>query len=194
MVIQYNTSTDTLIGTQMTKLRKLARRVTYRGSTRPEIRLLLLTVLCTHWGRGVLTDESIIHMTQDAFLPVEGIGLVSHVPGLHGAPLPEKRHDRLHLGVAPVDGVSCVYRMFNSATADRSGRAFVSAALCCFNLVLSDLRLSYIGGCATAVWSKRLVEKQVLVNLQAKMSTSPSHTGLYSIIMLVLLKSKTRYA
>ena len=40
---------------------KLARRVTYRGSTRPEIRLLLLTVLCTRWGRGVLTDaESII--------------------------------------------------------------------------------------------------------------------------------------
>ena len=60
------------------------------GSTRPEIRLLLLTVLCTRWGRGVLTDESIIHMRQDAFLLVEGIGLISHVPGLHGAPLPEK--------------------------------------------------------------------------------------------------------
>ena len=41
-------------------------------------------------------DECIVHMRQDAFLPVEGIELVPHVPVLHGAPLPEKRHDSLH--------------------------------------------------------------------------------------------------
>ena len=46
-------------------------------------------------------DECIIHMRQDAFLPVEGVGLAPHVPGLQGAPLPEKRLDSLHLGVAP---------------------------------------------------------------------------------------------
>ena len=28
-----------------------------------------------------------IHMRQDAFLPVEGVGLAPHVPGLQGAPL-----------------------------------------------------------------------------------------------------------
>ena len=35
-------------------------------------------------------DECIMHMRQDAFLPVEGVGLAPHVPGLQGAPLPEK--------------------------------------------------------------------------------------------------------
>ena len=34
-------------------------------------------------------DECIIHMRQDAFLPVEGVGLAPHVPGLQCAPLPE---------------------------------------------------------------------------------------------------------
>ena len=54
-------------------------------------------------------DECIIHMRQDAFLSVEGVGLAPHVPGLQGAPLPEKRHDSLHLGVAPVDGACVLY-------------------------------------------------------------------------------------
>ena len=63
-------------------------------------------------GRGVGTNECIIHMRQDAFLPVKGVGLTPHVPGLKGAPLPEMRHDSLHLGVSPVYGMSCVHCMF----------------------------------------------------------------------------------
>ena len=51
-------------------------------------------------------------MRQDAFLPVEGVGLAPHVPGLQGAPLPEKMHDQPWLGVAPIDGMSCVHYMF----------------------------------------------------------------------------------
>ena len=43
-------------------------------------------------GRGVEMNEYIIHMRQDAFLPVKGVGLTPHVPGLKGAPLPEIRH------------------------------------------------------------------------------------------------------
>ena len=30
-------------------------------------------------------NEYIIHMRQDAFLPVKGVGLTPHVPGLKGA-------------------------------------------------------------------------------------------------------------
>jgi len=56
-------------------------------------------------GRGVGTNECIIHMRQDAFLPVKEVGLTPHVPGVQGAPLPEIRHDSLHLGVFPVNGV-----------------------------------------------------------------------------------------
>ena len=64
-------------------------------------------------GRGVGTNECIIHMRQDAFLLVKGVGLTPHVPGLKGAPLPEIRYDSLHLGVLPVYGVSCVHCMFS---------------------------------------------------------------------------------
>ena len=51
-------------------------------------------------GRGVGTNECIIHMTQDALLVVKGVGLTPHV------------HDSLHLGVSPVYGMSCVHCMF----------------------------------------------------------------------------------
>jgi len=52
-------------------------------------------------------------MRQDAFLPVKGVGLTPHVPGLKGAPLPEIRHDSLYLGVfqsmeCPVCILNCV--------------------------------------------------------------------------------------
>ena len=64
-------------------------------------------------GQGVGMNERIVHMRQDAFLPVKGVGLTPHVPGLKGAPLPEIWHDSFHLGVFPVsDGMSCVHCMF----------------------------------------------------------------------------------
>ena len=75
-------------------------------------------------------------MRQDAFLPVEGVGLAPHVPGLQGAPLPEKMHDQPW--VLPQSMV-CPVSITCSAPADRSGWSFVSADLCSFNRVLSDL-------------------------------------------------------
>ena len=48
-----------------------------------------------------------------------------------------KRHDSLHLGVAPVDGVSCVYCMFCNNRSLRTGIRQCCSVL--FNLVLSDL-------------------------------------------------------
>jgi len=63
-------------------------------------------------GQGVGTNERIIHMRQDAFLLAKGVGLTPHVPGLQGAPLPEIRHDSLHLGVFPVNGVPGGHCMF----------------------------------------------------------------------------------
>ena len=56
-------------------------------------------------------DQCIIHMRQDAFLPVERVGLASCARSPK-CTFARKKHDSLHLGVAPVDGVSCVYCMF----------------------------------------------------------------------------------
>ena len=64
-------------------------------------------------GQGVDMNECIVHMRQDAFLPVKGVGLTPHVPGLKGAPLPEIRHVSLHLGVFPVNGMSCVHCLYS---------------------------------------------------------------------------------
>ena len=75
-------------------------------------------------------------MRQDAFLPIKGVGLVPHVPGLQGAPLPEKGMTAF-TWVLP-QSIVCPVSIACSTTADRSGWAFVNAALCSLNLVLSD--------------------------------------------------------
>ena len=83
-------------------------------------------------------DESIVHMRQDAFLLVEGIGLVSHVPmQVSMVHLCQKKGMTAFTWVLPQSMV-CPVSIACSATADRSGRASVSAALCSFNLMLSD--------------------------------------------------------
>ena len=91
------------IGTQMVKTEKISRtRDLQMAHDRKSA--LCCCLFCARSG----TNECIIHMRQDSFLPVEEVGLTPHVPGLKGAPLPEIRHDSLHLGVLPVYGVSCV--------------------------------------------------------------------------------------
>ena len=76
-------------------------------------------------GLGVWTNECIIHMRQDAFLPVKGVGLTPHVPGLKGAPLPKIRHDSLTWVF--FQSMECPVSIACSASADRSGWALVKA-------------------------------------------------------------------
>jgi len=77
------------IGTKMVKMRKLAGCMTYRWhATGSQFCVAACSVHVR--GQGVEMNECIIHMRQGAFLPVKGVGLTPHVPGLKGAPLPEK--------------------------------------------------------------------------------------------------------
>ena len=77
-------------------------------------------------------DQCIVHMRQDAFLPVEGVGLVSHVPGLQGIHLCQKKGMTafiwvlLQSMVCPVS-IACLQRQIN-----QDGHYFVSAHLCSF--------------------------------------------------------------
>ena len=65
-------------GTQTVKTEKLARHVTYRWHvTGSQFCVAACSVHTRGWGVG--TNECIIHMRQDAFLPVKGVGLTPHV-------------------------------------------------------------------------------------------------------------------
>ena len=59
------------IGTQTVKTEKIG--------TRQEVSSVHVAACSVHTrGRGVGTNECIIHMRQDAFLPVKGVGLTPH--------------------------------------------------------------------------------------------------------------------